>query len=43
MIQFIKGEDRHVKFRVHSAKGKDMIVENASYKLSKYDDVEASG
>lgn len=43
MIQFIKGEDRHVKFRVHSAKGADMIVENASFELSKYDEVEASG
>lgn len=43
MINFIRGEDRHVRFRVHSAKGTDMIVESASYELKKYGEVEASG
>lgn len=43
MIRFIRGEDRHVKFRVHSAAGEDMIVESASYSFARYGAVEASG
>ena len=43
MIKFLKGEDKHVKFRVHSAKGEDMIVESALYRFARYGDEEASG
>ncbi len=43
MIKFLKGEDKHVKFRVHSAAGEDMIVESASYSFTWYGEVKASG
>lgn len=43
MIEFIKGEDKHVKFRVHSATGEDMIVESANYIFERYGEVEAEG
>lgn len=43
MIEFIKGEDKHVKFRVHSAAGGDMIVESADYVFSREGAVEDDG
>ena len=43
MIEFIRGEDKHVKFRVHSAKGEDMIVKSANYTFERYGEVEADG
>lgn len=43
MIKFIRGEDKHVKFRVHSAKGGDMIVESAKYTFLQYGKVETAG
>lgn len=43
MIEFIKGEDRHVMFRVHSAKGGIMVVDHASYVFSKYGEEEDAG
>lgn len=43
MVKFIKGEDKHVRFLVHTISGGAVIVENASYRLERHKEVEASG
>ena len=43
MIRFILGEDRHVKYFVHSVKSEYFVVKNATYELIYNGEVEASG
>ena len=43
MVEFIKGEDKHVKFRVHSAKKENMIVESATFVFTRYGEIEKEG
>ena len=43
MIRFILGEDRHVKYFVHSVKSEYFGVKDATYELIYNGEVEASG
>ena len=43
MIRFILGEDRHVKYFVHSVKSEYFVVKDATYELIYNGEVEASG
>ena len=43
MIHFILGEDRHVKYFVHSVKSEYFVVKDAAYELIYNGEVEASG
>lgn len=43
MIRFILGEDRHVKYFVHSIKSEYFVVKKATFELSYDGQMEASG
>lgn len=43
MIRFILGEDRHVKYFVHSVKDEYFVIKQASFKLLYDGETEASG
>lgn len=43
MIRFILGEDRHVKYFVHSVKEEYFVIKQASFELLNQGEVEASG
>lgn len=42
-IKFIRGEDKHVKLLVRSPDNEPFTILSASYTLSRYGEVEASG
>lgn len=43
MIHFILGEDRHVKYFVHSVKSEYFVIKEAAFKLLYDGETEASG
>lgn len=43
MIRFILGEDRHVKYFVHSVKGEYFSIRSAAWELRYSGEVEAAG
>lgn len=43
MIRFILGEDRHVKYFVHSVKSEYFVIKEATYELMYNGEIEASG
>ena len=43
MIRFILGEDRHVKFRIHSTDGEPFTIREGTYRLLYAGEEEAAG